>query len=166
MERLVCLLCFPTEPPKVTAEPVKLAVKPTQKAQFACEAFGIPLPEIKWIKVSNNAVLSTSMDGIEITEMIMDSFTLVSTLHFLSTTISDQSEYTCVGSNNVTNIIGSPENDTVNLLVLGEFFCSSCSFHQIVYNNVYWQRGGEWLPRTHLTKEINCFLYLYSILEN
>ena len=90
-------------------------------AQFACEAFGIPLPAISWIKLSNRSTLAANKDDIEIAQMTIDSYTHVSNLTFLNTTRTDQSEYTCVGSNGITNVIGSPENDTINLLVQGQF---------------------------------------------
>ena len=101
--------------------PVEHIVNHTQTAEFVCQAFGIPVPTITWIKVSNGSVLSTGVDDIEITKVIVDSFTRVSNLTFLSTVRTDQSEYTCVGSNGITNVISTPENDTVNLLVQGEF---------------------------------------------
>ena len=99
---------------------LELIVNHTQTAEFACEAFGIPVPNITWIKVSDGSMLSTAMNDIDIAEVIMDSFTRVSNLTFLNTTRTDQSEYTCVGSNDITNVISTPENDTVNLLVQGE----------------------------------------------
>ena len=108
-------------PSNVTSlEPRELIVNHTQTAEFICEVFGIPVPTITWIKVSNGSVLSNGVDDIEITEVIVDSFTRVSNLTFLSTVRTDQSEYTCVGTNGVTNVISSPENDTVSLLVQGE----------------------------------------------
>ena len=116
------------DPPNVTTlEPLQLIVNQTQSASFVCQAYGIPVPNITWIKVSDDSVLSASVDIIEITEMIvMGSSMRVSNLTFLNTTRTDQSEYTCVGSNGITNIIGSPENDTINLLVQGEFYPSFC----------------------------------------
>ena len=101
-------------------EPREVIVNHTQMATFTCEAFGIPVPVITWIKVSDNLVLSSSVGVIDITEVIVDTSTRVSNLTFLNTTRTDQSEYTCVGSNDVTNVINSSESDTVNLLVQGE----------------------------------------------
>ena len=114
-------LHFRIDPPNVTSiQPRELIVNHTQTASFICETFGTPLPNITWIKMSDGSVLFNSVDVIEITEVVINSFTLVSNLTFLSTTRTDQSEYTCVGSSGITNVIGSAENDTVNLLVQGE----------------------------------------------
>ena len=110
-------------------EPKEIIVNHTQMAGFTCEAFGIPVPNITWIKVSENSVLITSMGVVEITDSIMDSFTRVSNLTFPQTTRTDQSEYTCVGSNGIMNVIDSPENDTVSLLVQGEVLNLHCTFY-------------------------------------
>ena len=107
-------------------------------AGFACEAVGFPVPNITWIKVSDSSVLSTATNDIEITEEIVDSFTRVSNLSFLNTTRTDQSKYTCVGSNGIANIISSPENATVNLLVQGEFLILVSIKYPL---NVYQQQG-------------------------
>ena len=130
------------DPPSVTAKPLELVVNHTQMAGFACEAFGIPVPSIIWIKVSDGSVLFTAMDDIEITEEIVDSFTRVSNLSFLNTTRTDRSKYTCVGSNGITNIISSPENATVNLLVQGEFLILASIKYPL---NVYQQQGISYL---------------------
>ena len=117
-----------SDPPNMSAvEPLELVVNHTQRAGFTCEAFGIPVPGIMWIKVSDGSMIFPSTDDIEITEVIVDSLKRVSNITFLNTTRADQSEYTCVGSNGVKNMIGSPENVTVNLLVQGEFVVMSCT---------------------------------------
>ena len=116
------------DPPNVTAlEPLVLVVNHTQMAKFACQGFGNPYPQIQWVKVSNDSALSDGFlsneiedDDINITEMTVDSFTRVSNLIFLSARRSDQSQYACVGSNGITNLIDSPENDIVTLIVQGK----------------------------------------------
>ena len=56
----------------------------------------------------------------EITESIVATNTSQSVLRFVSGLNSDESMYTCVGSNGITNVINSPEEDNVTLLVQGE----------------------------------------------
>ena len=50
----------------------------------------------------------------------LTSSTLESVLVFHSGYKTDESVYTCIGSNNITNIISSPEEDNVTLLVQGK----------------------------------------------
>ena len=110
-------------------EPKEIIVNHTQMAVFTCKALGIPVPNITWIKVSESFVLTTSMGVVEISEVIMDSFTRVSNLTFLNSTRTNQSKYTCVGSNGIMNVIGTPENDIVSLLVQGEVLILHCTFY-------------------------------------
>ena len=42
-----------------------------------------------------------------------------SVLTFLNGLKTDESIYTCIGSNNIVNVIGSPEQDNISLLVQG-----------------------------------------------
>ena len=117
-------------------EPIALDVSRGQMAEFACEAFGMPIPEITWMKVSDGSDLSTSMDGINITEMVAEQSSIrTSKLTFLSAEENDQSDYTCIGSNGVTNFINSPESDTVSLEVQGKITpCVFClhAFHPLL----------------------------------
>ena len=137
------------DPSNVSAiGPVELIVNHTQMAKFACETFGIPVPNITWVKVSDGSDLYTSTNHIQITEVIMNSFTHVSNLTFLNTTRTDQSEYTCVGSNGIMNVIGSPESDTVRLLVQGEL---------LVLLHTQYQPKFEFLATTFKTTCPFCF---------
>ena len=92
----------------------------TQTASFACGAFGIPVPSITWIRGSDGFSLSNST-GITVSTSTLPPSSVFSTLTFLNTTKTDESSYTCVGNNGVRNLIGTPENDTVDLFVQGKF---------------------------------------------
>ena len=59
-------------------------------------------------------------DLIDIVDTTLTSSTLESVLVFHSGYKTDESVYTCIGSNNITNIINSPEEDNVTLLVQGK----------------------------------------------
>lgn len=116
----VVVLNFTLDPPNVQArEPTEVIVNQTQIASFSCEAFGIPVPSVSWIRDSNGFSLSNTTNIITITTSILPPTSLVSTLTFLNAANSNESSYTCVGSNGVSNLIGTPENDTVDLLVQG-----------------------------------------------
>ena len=117
-----CAPCALSDPPNVTAlEPIELIVNHTQMVEFSCQVSGIPLPNVTWIKMLNDDtfVLDTTQ-FIKIDQKVNNSHMLISTLTFLNTTRDDQSSYTCVGNNSIKNVISSPENDTVNLLVQGK----------------------------------------------
>ena len=118
--------CIIADPPNVTAlEPVQLIVNQTQPASFVCQAYGIPTPNISWVRLSDGALLNDSFDGLNISENFISPDTLESTLTFSSTKKTDESEYRCEGNNGVTNVISSPESDMVELLVQGLFFSLS-----------------------------------------
>ena len=115
------LISFLSDPPNVTTlEPLELIVNHTQSATFVCEAYGIPIPAITWVKVVNETVVIEASGVIDITEEIVRVNTRESVLTFLDTVKTDESIYRCEGENGITNVIGSPENDTVSLLVQGE----------------------------------------------
>ena len=101
----------------------EVVVNQTQTATLSCQAFGIPTPSISWIDESTGSLVTES-DGITIitsSPWNVNVSTLLSVLTFLNATRENQSTYTCVGSNGVSNVIDTPENDTVTLFVQGEF---------------------------------------------
>ena len=122
----LCLSLHPDPPNVTTLEPLELIVNHTQSATFVCEAYGIPTPDITWVKVVNESIVMEASDVIDITEQIVRINTRESVLTFLDTVKTDESVYRCEGSNGITNIIGSPENDTVSLLVQGEHVYCVC----------------------------------------
>ena len=91
-----------------------------QNATFTCIAYGIPVPNITWVKVVDESTGLNSSYAIEITERIVYTYWRVSVLTFLNAVVTDESVYQCEGTNGITNIIGSSMNDTVSLIVLGE----------------------------------------------
>ena len=91
-----------------------------ENVTFVCHAGGIPVPNITWVKEVNESTVFNSSEVIEIFEEIVNSTWRESVLTFLSTVVADESVYRCEGTNGVTNVIGSPMNATVSLIVLGE----------------------------------------------
>ena len=119
----IAIACYSTDPPDVvTLEPVLVVVNHTQMVNFTCRVFGIPLPSVRWVNVSDETVVMDVVDDIRITERDVappDPFRLESVLQFLNTTKTDESVYRCEATNGVTNVINTPENDTITLLVDG-----------------------------------------------
>ena len=72
-----------------------------------------------WTKLSDGSSV-TNTPTITITETTLSTTTLQSELRFIQGFKSDESQYTCTGSNGVTNVIDSPEDDNVTLFVQGK----------------------------------------------
>ena len=90
----------------------------TFDATLVCFVFAIPLPEITWIRDSDQSIVEEELDRVSITQE--DGIhNRTSTLFFSNTLKSDESSYTCVAVNNISNVIGTPENRTVDLIIQG-----------------------------------------------
>ena len=111
---------LPIDPPSVSAvEPTLVLVNYSQMANFTCQAFGIPVPLLTWVDQFNRTLPVNGTDNVNITERIIEPFTLESVLIFSNTTKNDESYYRCEGSNEVVNIIDSLDSAVVQLLVDG-----------------------------------------------
>ena len=111
----------PTDPPLVSAGPNVTIVNETNTTSFTCTAFGIPTPLVEWLKLdddSDNATLLSSSNQINIT-VITNGNNVTSVLHFISPVKTDEAMYMCRGTNNVTNVIESPENINITFFVQG-----------------------------------------------
>ena len=100
-------------------EPFIVLVNYSQIANFTCQAFGIPIPRLRWVKEADGNAPVNITNSMNITERNIAPFTVESVLTFYNTTKIDESLYRCEGSNGVTNVIGSPEEANVTLLVDG-----------------------------------------------
>ena len=107
------------DPPLVSAGPNLTVVNETNTTSFTCTAFGIPTPIVEWLKLSNDAMLLFTSNRINITEVTNGS-NVTSVLLFTSPVKTDEARYMCRGTNNVTNVIESPENVNITFFVQGE----------------------------------------------
>ena len=84
---------------------------------MTCESFGIPPPILTWVKDSTNEIL-VSESFIQIEEdSTADSSTSI--LQIYEPADPDESNYTCIAVNNITNVLDTPEQDTAVLYVQG-----------------------------------------------
>ena len=111
-----------TDPPNVDVNPKQFTVNQTQSANFTCTAFGIPLPQLTWFKGNS----PTPVQESEVLVVSVKSFSnrtglslVRSELFFPEALRTDQSSYTCVGINNITNLLESPENRSTVFYVQG-----------------------------------------------
>ena len=69
--------------------------------------------------MSSGVIVQPVTGLIDIMETLLPPATLESVLVFNNGLKTDESVYTCIGINNITNIIQSPEQDNITLLVQG-----------------------------------------------
>jgi len=122
---------FSLDPPNVDVSPKEFTVNQTQPANFTCTVFGIPLPQLTWFKGnSSTAVQQTDLLVITIETFLNSTgLSLVrSQLEFPEALRTDQSSYTCVAINNITNLLSTPENGITRFYVQG--------YHHVA-DNVY-----------------------------
>ena len=108
-----------TDPPNATLTPELIIINSTSipSVSFTCEVFSIPLSTIVWTKGSTNTVLR--QDGkITIQQSATGNLT-TSVLTLSSPMDPDESNYTCSATNNVQNVLDTPEQATGTLYVQG-----------------------------------------------
>ena len=96
-----------------------MLVNYSQVANFTCQAFGIPVPSLRWVKEADGNAPVNITDTVNIMKRNIAPFTVESVLTFSNTTKFDVSLYWCEASNGVTNVIGSPEKANATLFVVG-----------------------------------------------
>ena len=109
-----------TDPPNTTVFPTLIIINSSSADPifFTCESFGIPPPSISWIQVRTNTTLSTFRD-VEVSPDEKTVNSTVSRLTIHNPTDPDESNYTCVAVNDITNVLGTPETATAELYVQG-----------------------------------------------
>lgn len=107
------VLLHTADPPNVTATPLVIVVNSSSATvTFTCETFGIPLPNITWIKERGNT-------NVGVVQQTVTGNMVTSTLFISDPRDTDESNYTCSADNGVTNVLSTPENATVQLYVQG-----------------------------------------------
>ena len=111
------------DPPDVTVTPATIVVNETDQVTFLCEVFGIPPPDIIWINDFNDELTDSINNGMVIsyssTPHPSGILLTISNLTILNVTKEVESNYTCIASNEIINLIGTPENETVSIFVQG-----------------------------------------------
>ena len=97
----------------------RLTVNVTFTATITCSVFAIPLPHITWINNTDDSiVVGGGTNRITITETD-HTHIRVSVLNFTSTVKFDESMYTCMAVNNISNVLDTPETNAVFLRIQG-----------------------------------------------
>jgi len=120
---LVWLISLSTDPADIIESPVdlRLSVNQTFLAQFSCTAFGNPIPQIVWNRISDSDLSDNEGETISVTAMIdYDQYTITSLLMINSTNRSrDEGIYNCTAINNVINDISAVNIQNAQLIVQG-----------------------------------------------
>ncbi len=98
-----------------------LIVNHTDSVVLTCTAFGIPLPNVTWIITVEG--VSTVINGLEeptIDESVGNNV-ITSLLMFDNITKVDEATYTCVAQNDIRNVLNTPYNASVGVIVQGEY---------------------------------------------
>ncbi|XP_019853400.1 PREDICTED: hemicentin-1-like [Amphimedon queenslandica] len=173
-------------PPNVTTlEPREIIINQTEPANFTCQAYGIPTPSINWINVSSGSIVQPVSGLIDIMETLLPPTTLQSVLVFSNGLKTDESIYTCIGINNIINIIQSPEQDNITLLVqvpveivdnpvntthyAGGNVTLSCNASGIPLPTFQWYKNNQLITpndRVYLTTLIHLETLIESLVES
>lgn len=112
------LFLFITDPPSLVISPVNMIVNQTDIVTITCTVFASPPPLITWTDERDNMPLSSLQDVISISETGSGNIR-TSVLTFHSIVKANESNYTCMAVNNVTNIINTVEQATSSITVQG-----------------------------------------------
>lgn len=103
--------------------------------ELTCWSFGIPPPTLTWTKIRTGDVLLS--DNFILNIQIFESQTTNSSnsiLRIHQPRDPDESNYTCSAVNDITNVLQTPENGTVEVYVQG--YISLIYHSHVVYYNV------------------------------
>ena len=114
----------------MTLAPENIIVNESDPVVFLCESFGVPAPQLLWFNASSPGVVGDSSAALQPRDGVVmisngsrahfSGFPITtSTLTIVGALKQDETNYTCVAVNNVTNLLGTPENATSYLIVQG-----------------------------------------------
>ena len=116
------IIVLPIDPPATAVSDDIVKVNSTFSTTFNCSSFGIPAPNLYWY-FNGGSIESGGVVTVTRSSFINESDLYIRSIE-LSISEADRAShegnYTCVAINNVTNLISSLENMTVQLYVQGE----------------------------------------------
>ena len=128
-----------SDAPNVTVSPTpSLTVNVTDTAILTCLVFAVPLPNITWIKEEEMSTIEGDEEGLFINETDSGNFR-TSVLYFTNVSKFDQSYYTCMASNGIQNVLNTPTDGSIALVVQGMLFIT-VSYFKLVFNYTWCQK--------------------------
>lgn len=119
------IFCIIADPPNVTVTPERIIVNTSSvsSVSFTCEVFNIPLSTIVWTKEATNTTLVE--DGKVTIQQTTTSNLTTSVLTITNPMNPDESNYTCSATNNIQNVLDTPEQATGELYVQGIYLITA-----------------------------------------
>ena len=116
---------FSLVPPNVTLTPSQVTVSVNDSLQLVCTSYGIPSVVLTWYFGTSNEPLESREDVIDISQKTIgynDSLIITTSILTIEniTNAYWQGVFICEGFNGVTNLIGTPENDTSEIDILSK----------------------------------------------
>lgn len=140
MWSILCDFCYhSTDPPEVKVPGAHISINEQSTAVLSCTGFSVPLPHLAWSRADGQEItghldqsIATGQDGREMITL---------KLRLDNATSSLDGVFVCVGKNNVTNLLNSPDRAEVILTVLGKDPCINTSipysYHMLSCSAVY-----------------------------
>ena len=115
-----------TDPPDVRVIPLSIVANESDTVVLVCKVFALPTPDIVWLNSSSEDTMinaPTESGNIVVT---LNQFPNSSGIPLTVSNLSisgilkvHEANYTCVASNDIENLLSTPENATVPVIVQG-----------------------------------------------
>ena len=118
------LIIFFVDPPDVSLSPQAVTINQTGFTSFLCRAFGIPIPGLEWFYNGTAQPIgnSTHYSIFNMVEVNGSNLSIATSVFQITDAVrsSHEGSYVCHATNNVNNLINTPENQSTFLTVQGK----------------------------------------------
>ena len=109
--------------PDVSVSPLSIVANESDSIVLVCQVSALPVPNIVWLNSSSDVSLSAPTESGSVTVTLNQSPSdipvIVSNLSISGILKIHEANYTCVASNGIENLLGTPENAIVPVIVQG-----------------------------------------------
>lgn len=113
--------------PNVSVSPSNIVANESDSIMLLCEVSSLPIPTVVWLNSSSpdNQITTSNDEGdVTLTQIQLPTNTssipvTISTLSITNVLKSHEANYTCVATNGIDNLLGTPENGTIPVSVQG-----------------------------------------------
>ena len=108
----------------MSLSPQSVTINQTGFTSFLCRAFGIPVPTLEWFYngTAQPIVNSTHYSIFNMVEVNGSNLSIATSMFQVTDAVrsSHEGSYVCHATNNVNNLINTPENQSAFLTIQGE----------------------------------------------